>query len=907
MMRVWHIVASRGRSLFRRGRREDDLREELQLHLEREAERLQADGLSPQDAMAEARRRFGGVEWTKELCRDARGTTRLEIVLRDVRYAARRLARDWRFTAAAVLILGLGIGANTAIFSLVDATLFRRATLADADRLVDLYQVDSNPSGIDGNSYPAYQDMAAYTDVFAETTAALVPVGVSYLDGGTLRSAVVEHVTPSYPTVLGLRPTLGRWFDAAEDRPGVAAVAVIGHDAWRRRFDADPAIIGRTLQIEGAPVTIVGVGPKGHRATIDIGLVTDFWMPVHAVKADGVSADLLARKPEEAAFSVKARLRDGVTVAQAQAAMRILGRRLAAEYPTEDPGKGISVVASNDVRIHPQLDGLLTAVATVLQAIVGLVLAIAGSNLATLLLVRGTARAKEVSVRLALGASRGQLIRHLLTESLLLSLAGCVAGCVLAWWAVRTLAAIELPIIVDLSLDVRVLAFAAAISVVTGVAFGLAPALKATRVDLVPTLRGDGDARSPDRRRWTLKDALVMFQVAVSVLLLGSTSVFLRMLQASRAPQAGFAVDGVALLETDARYAMTDAAKPGAAFDAVARRIAARPGVQAVAVAHGLPMQSTGRRVFLGDAAPSATALEGAAGIAGVVWAGPGYLEALRIPIRFGRSLDERDRPDTPRVAVVSETMARQFFRVANPADAIGRRFRLEKEAGGMAMEIVGIAADTGTADRQEDLVEPRPQMIYRSYVQAGLRPTVVLARTGLDAATLIGEMRHDLRAVDPSLPVVSAMTMTQYLESSLAAPKAVATFIGGLGVLGLVLAAVGLYAVISFAVSRRAREIGIRMALGAHRGQAVWTVARGVAILVGIGTAVGVGLTVLAITGLRAAAAPAPGITLYRPSVDPLGLLLVALFVSAVAAVAAIGPARRAASMDPLVALRRD
>jgi hypothetical protein len=318
-------------------------------------------------------------------------------------------------------------------------------------------------------------------------------------------------------------------------------------------------------------------------------------------------------------------------------------------------------------------------------------------------------------------------------------------------------------------------------------------------------------------------------------------------------------------------------------------------------------MQSTGRRVFLGDAAPSAIGLEAAAGIAGVVWAGPGYLEALRIPILFGRSLDARDRLDTPRVAVVSETMARQFFRVANPADAIGRRFRLEKEDGGTAMEIVGIAADTATADRQGDLVEPRPQMIYRSYVQGGLRPTVVLARTGLDAAALVGEMRHDLRAVDPNLPVVSAMTMTQYLESSLAAPKAVATFIGGLGVLGLVLAAVGLYAVISFAVSRRAREIGIRMALGAHRGQAVWTVARGVAILVGIGTAVGVGLTVLAITGLRAAAAPAPGITLYRPSVDPLGLLLVALFVSAVAAVAAIGPARRAASMDPLVALRRD
>lgn len=905
-MRLWHIVTSRLRSLFRRGGREADLREELQLHLEAEAERLQADGLPAAEARAEALRRFGGVEWTKDLCRDARGTTRIEIVVRDIRYAARRLARDWRFTAAAVLILGLGISANTAIFSVVDATLFRRTVVADPDRLVDLYQIGSNPSGVDGNTYPAYQDVAAYTDVFESATAVLVPTGVSYLDRGAVRSAIVEHATPSYPAVLGLQPALGRWYAAAEDRPGAPIVAVISHESWRRRFDADPAIVGHTLQVQGVPVTIVGVGPKGHRATIDIGLVTDFWLPIAAVPVFGAPPRTLERKPEEAAFSVKARLRDGVSVAQAQAAMRILGRRLAADHPTEDPGKGISVVASRDVRIHPQMDGLLTAVATIVQALVALVLAIAGSNLATLLLVRGTARAKEVSMRLALGASRGQLVRHLLTESLLLALAGCVAGCVLAWWAVRALGAIELPIVVDLSLDYRVLGFAAAISVVTGVAFGLAPALKATRVDLVSTLRGDGEVRSPGRR-WTLKDALVLFQVALSVLLLGTTSIFLQMLQASRATRVGFAVQGVALLETDARYATSGDAQTSAAFEAVRRRIAARPGVQAVAVAHGLPMQSTSRPVFIGDAVVPGTGVEGATGIAGLVWAGPGYLETLDVPILFGRSLDDRDRPGTPAVAVVSETMARQFFRVANPADAIGRRFRIEREAGADGIEIVGIAADAGTADRSGDLVEPRPQMVYRSYLQAGLRPTALVARTTLDAAALAGEMQRDLRAVDPALPVVSAMTMSQYLESSLAAPKAMAAFIGGLGALGLGLAAIGLYAVISFAVSRRARDIGIRMALGAPRTQAVWTVARGVAILVGAGTVFGLGLTLLAIAGLRAAAAPAPGITFYRPTADPVGLLAVAAFVAIVAAIAVLGPARRAATVDPLVALRRD
>ena len=439
--------------------------------------------------------------------------------MRDVRQAARRLARDWRFTAAAVLILGLGIGANTAIFSLVDATLFRRAAIADPDRLVDIYQINSNPSGVHGNTYPAYQDMAAYTDVFADAAAVLVPVPVGYLDRGALRSALVEHVTPSYPSVLGLRPSLGRWFDAAEDRPGAAArrrrrlrrVAA----ALRRR---SRSIVGRTLPIEGVPVTIVGVGPKGHRATIDIGIVTDFWMPVWAVAALGtprVRAGPQAARGGLLGEGAAARRRHGGAGAGRDAGPGSPSRGGVSDRGSRQghPGHGVAR--------RPRSIRRWTACSRPsprsCRRSSALVLAIAGSNLATLLLVRGTARAKEVSLRLALGASRGQSIRLLLTESLLLALAGCAAGCVLAWWAVRALVAIDLPIVVDLSLDYRVLAFAAAISVVTGVAFGLAPALKATRVDLVQSLRGDGEARSPGLRRWTLKDALVAFQVALSV------------------------------------------------------------------------------------------------------------------------------------------------------------------------------------------------------------------------------------------------------------------------------------------------------------------------------------------------------------------------------------------------------
>jgi predicted permease len=827
--------------------------------------------------------------------------------LRDTRYAVRRLARDWRFTTAVVLILGLGIGVNTAIFSLINAALFRQQSFANPDRLVDIYQTATNAGGIDGNSYPAYLDMAAQTDVFASTTAVFVPRGVNYLDDGALRPAVAEHTTATYLSVLGLRPSLGRWFNPAEDTPGAAVVAVVGHEAWTRKFRADPSVIGRTIRIDGVPVTIVGVGPAGHRGTINIGIVTDFWLPISSLPALGAPPRALERRPEESAFFVKARLRDGVTVAQAQAAMRILGARLASDYPKEDPGKGIAVFASRDVRIHPQMDGLLAAIASLLLVVVGLVLAIACSNLATLLLVRGTARAKEISVRLALGATRGQLVRHLLTESLLLSVAGCITGWILAWWAIRSLGALDLAIVVDLSLDYRVLIFAVAISLVTGVTFGLAPALKATRIELVPTLRGDGETRSAEHRWLTLKNALVVFQVAVSVVLLGGTSIFLQMLSAAQTERVGFSVDGVAMLETDARYAGYSATETRNAYEEIRRRVASIPGVQSAVLTRGLPMQTVGVPVIV-EGATATVGPDIVSGVAGAIWAGPGYFDMLRIPILFGRALDERDRPDTPRVAVISETMSRQYFGTGNAAGAVGRRFRLERDANANAwIEVVGVVPNTGTADLQGDLIDPTPQLFYRSFTQWDLPPTTVLARTSLDAAGLVGAMQRELRAVNVTLPVISAKTMAQYLDESLVAPKAVATVLGALGALGLCLAGIGLYAVVAFAVSRRSREIGIRIALGARSQQAVWTVARDIALLVGVGTGAGLALTLLAILALRAVTVPTPGVSLYRPTADPLAMLSIAAFMAVVGLAAAYVPARRAARMDPLAALRRD
>jgi predicted permease len=898
-MRLWYLVAARLRAVIHRRRVEDDLAEELRLHVEREIERRVASGMSPEDARRHSLVAFGGVEQVKEDCRDARGVGLVDHLVRDSRHGLRRLVRDWPFTIAAVLILALGIGVNAAMFTLVNTALFRSQSF-DEDRLVDVYQNVGDNGAIGASSYPAYLDMAAHTEVFAATTTVLIN-GVAFQDGGGVRTGFVEYTTASYPSVVGLRPSLGRWFDPAEDTPGAPLVAVVGYQPWITRFQSDPSLVGRTIRLNGVPATIIGIGPRGHNNTLNAGIVTDFWLPISSIPTLGASPDALRRRPNEAGFLVKARLRDGVTVAQAKAAMDNLGRRLAQEYPKEDPGRGITVLDARSVRIHPAIDGALAPAATVVLALVGLVLAIACSNLATLLLVRGASRAKEVSVRLALGATRRQLVRHLLTESVMLSAAGGVAGCILAWWAVGAVTTLNvLPIGIDLSPDYRVLVFAAALSFVTGVTFGLAPALKATGIDLLPTLRDEGGGLSIQNRWFSLKNVLVVFQVAVSVVLLAGASVFIQMLVAARAQRVGYAVDGVAMIETDARFSGYSTAEAGRVYEELRSRIEAIPGVQSAVLTRGLPMQATGTGIVVEgrDANPRAPLR------AVRIWAGSGFFETLRIPVLYGRVFDERDRVDTPGVAIVNESMARQYFGVVN---AVGRRFRLDRD-GAEWMEVVGVVRDTGTADLGGELVDPTPYLFYRSFAQSDQPPSAVLARTSLDAAGLVGAMQRELRAVDVTLPVLAAQTMRESLERSLVAGRVFAAFLGALGALGLCLAGIGLYAIIAFAVSRRSREIGIRMALGARSQQVVWAVAREVAAVVGVGTVTGLMLSLLMILVIRQVAAPAPGvatITLYRPSVDPLALCSIAVVIATVAMIAAFVPARRAAKADPLVALR--
>ena len=899
-MRVWSSARARLTSIAFRHRREAELDEELRDHIDRETEHLIATGIDPADARLRARRTFGSVEVMKEFSRDARGTGFIDHLARDTRHAARRLMRDWRFTLAAVLILGLGIGVNTAVFSVINAVLFRSQAVTNPETLVDIYQ--NAPGGAPtGSSYPAYLDMAAYTNIFATSTVTFIPHPVTYSDGGRPRQAITENVSASYLTVLGLRPAAGRWFTEAEDAFNAPPVAVIGYRAWTTRFASDPGVVGRIIRIEGMPVTVVGVGPANHAASMNFGAHTDFWMPLKTMPLFGGPRQMFERDIAETAFMVKARLRAGVTVTQAQAAMTALGSRLAREYPKVDKGAGISVFASSDVRIHPQMDLILTGFATALLAIVGLVLAIACSNLATLLLVRGAARVKEVSVRLAVGATRGQLVRHLLTESVLLALAGGLAGCILAWWTMRWLSTVDLPVVIDFSLDLRVLAFALALSFVTGILFGLAPALRSTRVELWQTLRDDGDVRVSGRRWFNLKNALVVFQVAVSVFLLAGTGLALQMMAAGRAQRVGYAVDGVAMIQTNARYVVNEAADQPRVLDQFLKRVAAIPGVEAATLTRGLPMSTNGTGIVVDGANDPSLQTVGA----GAIWAGPGFFETLQIPILYGRALDARDREGSVFATVVNESMARRYFGTVN---AVGRRFRTEP-GDGRWMTVVGVCRDTWTNDLG-DIVDPVPYMFYRPLEQWGQTPTTVVARTTLGSGPLVRAMEIALRRVNERLPALTAITMTQLLENSLQAAKGLAAFFTGLGVLGLTLAGIGLYAVIAFAVTRRSREIGIRMALGAGSQQVVWSVARDVAALVAAGTVVGLSLWIIAVLVMRVAPVQTSGVAniqLYQPDVDPLAMVLIAAFTAFVGVLASFVPARRATRLDPLIALRHD
>jgi predicted permease len=555
--------------------------------------------------------------------------------------------------------------------------------------------------------------------------------------------------------------------------------------------------------------------------------------------------------------------------------------------------------------MHPQIDMLLTPAATLLLLLAGLVLVIACSNLATLLLVRGSARAREVAVRLALGATRGQLVRHLLAENLVLALAGGGVGCLLAYWLLDLVALAGLPLVTDLVLDYRVLGFALLLSLATGVGTGLVPARGAARVDVVPELKnGTGTPLSLHRRWRTPRNAVGVGQMAAAVVLLVAGGMVLQALFGAQRVNLGYDVDNVAVIETDAAWAGYDTATAPAVYEAVRARIAALPGVESATLAASSPFDGVGSRILeipgyaTPDASPASARLN---------WAGPRLFETLGIPVVEGRTFSAFDGPDARSVVMVNQSMARRYF---GGATAVGRRFRIASAPGpdidassGLDVEVIGVVADT----RQTALEALQPT-VYLSFVQDEADASIVMARTAGPPAALLQPMREALQAVDPELPMLSASTLRQQADATLNVPRATGALLGALGLIGLALASLGLYAVVAFAVTRRSVEVGIRMALGATRGQVVWALSRDVTRLLVVGVAVGLTLSLAGVQALGVLAAnlsEAPNLEIAQPTASPVALVAVALLMFTVGLVAVLLPASRAARTQSMTALR--
>jgi len=820
---------------------------------------------------------------------DGGGGMGFDTLLQDVRYAARRLLRSPVFTLGAVALLAIGVGATTTVFTVVDALLFRPPPWDHPEEVVHVYQ-DSDDGEPSSTSFPAALDMARM-DVFSAVTATSSSSAAWEGPDGP-EPVATEYTTSSYLDVLGRPVQRGRWFGPEHDVPGSAPVAVVSAATWHARFASDPGVVGRTISLNRQPVTIIGVGAEGLTGTVTP-LLTDFWLSISATLVSGDFQVSNLERRSDHWYQVLARLAPGMTVLQAQAAMDALAARLAEEYPEYNRGRGITVFASEDVRVHPQGDGDVRRAGGLLSAVVLTVLLLACANLANLLLVRGLSRSGETAVRAALGAPRSRVARLFLFESLLLAGMGGAVGLLLTRWALAAIPSLPLADVIggtfELGVDGRVALFSVALMAFTGILFGLAPAIRSVRTDVARTLRDDRKGASGDRGANRLRGLLVSVQVAASLVLVLGTGLMARSLTELQGVDVGVDVDRVAYLRADwSRVGIEGAEQVRAALDELRERIAALPGVTGAALVSRLPAQSSGSTTteVEGYTPPAGTsAVELAFAIVT-----EGYFETMGVPLLKGRLFNDNDVPDGGTSILVNQATARRFW---GDADPIGRRMRGQGSEE-WTRTVVGVVGDVPVARVGES---PQP-MFYYSTRQISFPPSYLVARTDGDPAAIIGAMRRELGVVQPSAVASRQGTLASHFGASLAMPRMAARAMGAFSVLALFLAGLGIYAVVSFSVARRTSELGIRMALGAERSGVIRMVVREVAGVVIAGLVVGVTVSTLAVSKLG-------GLLYGVGALDPLafgGAMSVLLLV---AWIAAYVPARRAAQADPVEALR--
>jgi predicted permease len=794
----------------------------------------------------------------------------------------------------AVLSLALGIGINTTIFSVVNAVLLKPLPVEEPGRLVEVYMSDSDGYPYSSMSFPDYRDIRDQSDVFEGLIASELTFYHFSLEDVT-EMVFGEAVTGNYFDVLGVPAGLGRTFLPEEyENPGTHPVAVLGHSFWERRFAGAPGIVGGTIKLNGQVITVIGVAPESFTGTIPV-YSPDIWttMSMQTVLGlEGPDPEALEKRGHRSLFG-KGRLESGVTIEQAEAELNTIMARLGEAYPKTNEGRTAHLIPTNDVRLHPFVDEAATPVALLLMVVVGMVLLIACANVANMLLAKASVRRREIAVRLAVGASRFRLLRQLLTESVILALIGGALGMLLAYWCVNLIYVVRPPIPIsmalDLGIDVRVLLFTLLVSLVTGIFFGLAPALQASRQDLVSSLKDESSRSGTAGRRLSLRNLLVVGQVAVSLVLLIAAGLFLRSVRNAYDIDPGFETEKIAVLTYNLGLLgysddqMMQFAREGQ------EKLASVPGAVSTAMTGRVPLGFSvqisglvieGHELPLGDDDVDIDSTK----------ISPGYFEVMGVPLIAGRNFTDEDVAGSVPVVIINETMARRFWPGENP---IGKRLRRGGDTETW-YEIIGVCRDYKIRTLGE---EARPY-VHWAFHQDYDPFQIMMVRTAGDPGPMLETFRRELRSIEPGLVFMDVRTMPENMAVTLYPVQVGATLLSVFGFLALGMAAVGLYGVIAYSVSQRTHEFGLRMALGAQTADVLRLVVRQGMILVAVGIALGLA-GAMAVTWVLSS-------VLYGISaVDPVTFGATSLFLAAVAFMANWLPAHRAAKTDPMTALR--
>ena len=818
----------------------------------------------------------------------------MESILQDIRYGVRTLLKTPGFTAVAVIVLALGIGANTAIFTVVNSVLLRPLPYPDSDRLAMLWE--TNPRfqiGVDTLpvTHGNFMDWREQNSVFEYVSA--LAVGRLNLTGGDEPERISSaSVSPNFFNLMGSEPKLGRAFRDEEEKPAARKVVVISHALWQRRFAGEPGVIGEAMTLDGESYTVIGVAPEGFqfpRANdlpyfIGVSSPTDLWRPMT------LTGDFVSKKRANHQLCVISKLKPGVTREQAQTEMAAIATRLEQSYPESNQGIGVKVVPLSE-----QVVGNVRVALLVLMGAVALVLLIACANVANLLLARSSARHKEIAIRTALGASRGRVVRQLLAEALLLSITAAVAGTLLSLWGIKAMLSLSrqnLPRAYEISVDVRVLGFAVAIALLTSLLFGLTPALQSSRINLSESLKEGSRGLSSGQHSSRVRSLLVISEVALSLVLLIGAGLMIKSLASLLRVDPGFKPANTLTMHITlpgSKYPTSN--QQIAFFQEVTHRVETLTGVQSIGLISSAPLSGG---VYAGGFSIQGrvTTSEADDLVADRRMISPDYFNALGIPLLNGRGFSNRDDQAATGVVIVSESFARRFIPNDEP---IGKRIKLGgRDSTRPWLSIVGIAGDVRDTSVESDA---RP-CVYVPYPQFPSSGMTLVVRTAFDPKPLILAIRDEVWAVDKDQPVTDVKTMDQYVTDSVSPRRFNALLLAIFASLALVLATVGIYGVMSFSVTQRVHEIGIRVALGAQPSQVIRLVlGRGMALVLA-GVAIGLA-GALALTRVMTS-------LLYGVSAtDPMTFVVVSALLAAVALLASYIPARRATKVDPMIALR--